>query len=504
MPRIPLLGGAYKQATLIAGAQRCVNLYPEIEAERAQAPVPVVQYSRPGLTPLGTAPPIGRGRGIYAATNGDLYCVIDQIIYYVNPDFIATQIGTLPTVANTPVSFSDNGAMGGNTIFLVDGSTFGAQINMTTRAATFISDPNFMGSVKTDFLDGFNIFNKPNSVIWYCTQSYSNVFNNLFVGQKTAWPDNIVSFIVNERQVWIFGQYKGEVWANAGLAPFPFALLSGNIVEYGLAGSYALVKQGTAIYWLSQSPEGSRVAMASQGISNQADRISTHAIEDEWLGYPTVSDVICVAYQLRGHSFIEYHFPTADRTWVFDQTTQEWHEKATFDSNGVQHRSIDTFKAFTYGINIAQDWNTGQLYQVDETNFSDNGVAIRYIRGIPHLVNDQTFNPITVWRIMADMECGNGTGVVTTDPWSVGFSTGFGPIVHQGPSVLLRISRDRGFSFKTHSIQTLGLPGGYNTKPTWNRCGLAYDFVPELQWEGPLHTALNGIFAEIEDSPSYE
>jgi hypothetical protein len=90
--------------------------------------------------------------------------------------------------------------------------------------------------------------------------------------------------------------------------------------------------------------------------------------------------------------------------------------------------------------------------------------------------------------------------------------------------VLLRLSRNRGFSFQTHSVQPLGLPGafnitppggamggpanapvgGYATKPTWNRCGMSYDMVPELEWTGPLKTTLQGVFAEVEDHPGDE
>ena len=486
MARIPLLGGAYRQASLIAGAQRCINLYPEMNSEKSQSPVPVTHYSRPGLTPLGTPPIIGNGRALYAATTGQVYCVINQSVYYIDPDFNYTLLGTLPSAVSTPVDITDNGIFA----FLVDGSTFGSQIQLSNNTMTQITDPNFLGGTSTDFLDGFVIFNQPNTVNWYCTQFYSNVFNPLFIGQKTAWPDLIVSLIVNERQAWIFGQYKAEVWFNAGLAPFPFQLLSGSIVEQGLAGPYALAKQDVNVYWLAQAPEGSRIAVKGAGLANQAQRISTNAIEDEWLTYPTVADCVCTTYQIRGHQFVHFDFPTADRTWVFDELTQEWHEEAWFDSNGVQHRTRDLFKAYAYGLNLSLDWTNGQLYQRDESNFTDNGAALVYRRGFPHLLDNNNFNPITVWRIIADMECGEGPNV--------------GPTGGTGPAIILRISRDRGFTYTTHSIVNLGVPGGVNTKPTWNRCGLAYDFVPELQWEGPMHTALNGVFAVVEDSPGYE
>jgi hypothetical protein len=247
--------------------------------------------------------------------------------------------------------------------------------------------------------------------------------------------------------------------------------------------------------------------MAMRGAGQQSQRISTNAIEEEWLTYPRVDDCIGVTYQIRGHPFVEVHFPTADRTWVFDESTQEWHEKAYYDTNGVQHRARDLFKAYAYGKNVAQDWSSGQLYLVDETNYSDNGIPIVYKRSMPHLIDNENFDRITLWRVIADMECGKGTGVqgVQASPWSLGFNAGFGPLTYDGrPQITCRLSRDRGFHFETHSTIPIGAQGQYQNRLTFNRCGIANDFVIELDWEGPMHTGLNGVFVVTELSESDE
>jgi hypothetical protein len=490
MPRIPLLGGAYRQASLIAGAQRSFNLYPEHNAEHAQAPANVTHYSRPGLTAVGAGSPVvGIGRMLVASSLGDLYAVVNNVVYEIDANLVWTSLGPLTTNLNTPVSFTDNGVTG----FLVDTSRTGSQINLANNALSAISDPNFLGATRNDFLDGFAIFNEPGTPNWYCTTLYSNVFNALFFGTKTAWPDNIISLIASERQAWLLGRYRSEVWQNAGTIPFPFQIISGSIVEHGIVGPFAVGKGDVNIYWLSQNPEGARMAM--RGASIQAQRISTHAIEEEWLGYTTVNDCIVTTYQIRGHLFICFDFPTADRTWVFDEATHEWHEVGWIDSNGVQHRWQALFKAYAYGMNLALDWSTGALYKIDETNYTDNGWPLSYRRGMPHLVDNQHFSRITCWKIIADMECGTTTIVPGNPP----------------PQVELRISRDRGFTFTTHSLQPLStpvtgptFPEGYVVKPTWNRCGMAYDMVPELIWTGPIKSALQGVFAEIEEHPGDE
>lgn len=56
MPRIPLLGAAYEAQSVIANAQRCINLYPE--ANQKDSSVPLTHYPTPGLDPIGVPGPL--------------------------------------------------------------------------------------------------------------------------------------------------------------------------------------------------------------------------------------------------------------------------------------------------------------------------------------------------------------------------------------------------------------------------------------------------------------
>jgi hypothetical protein len=498
MPRYDL-GGAYQASSLIAGAQRRVNLYAETDSKGI--PVKSTLFPRPGLTPLGAGSPvIGAGRALYAATNGDLYGVVNQTIYYIDPDFVwhPLVVGLL-TPGTDPVSIADNG----QEAIVVDGTAFGVSISLAARTSQAISDPNFLGGNRVTFLNFFLLLNELNSPNFYSTDATTITFNALSFGSLTQFPGNVVGLIASEAALWIFSQYKGEVWSDAGTSPFAFQPLSGIIIEYGLAGDFALNRQDTAVYWLAQSPEGGRMAM--RGVGNAARRISTHAIEKEWLKYPRVDDCVVTCYQIVGHSFICFDFPTADRTWVFDEASPEdpWHEEAYFDTNGVQHRTKDLFKAYAYGKNLALDWQTGALYQKDVTNFSDNGVAVVYMADMPHMV-DAEDDRLTVWRVIADVECGNGTGLPVPQigrPWSLGFNAGFGPrTLIEPPFMTLYVSHDRGKSFYAHSDQLMAGQYGYNTRPTFNRCGIAFDTVLRFQWSGPFQTSMNAPFVTTEES----
>lgn len=56
--RFPLVGGAYQAKSIIANAQRCVNLYPEANLPSSQAPVPVTHYPTPGLKKIAQIAPL--------------------------------------------------------------------------------------------------------------------------------------------------------------------------------------------------------------------------------------------------------------------------------------------------------------------------------------------------------------------------------------------------------------------------------------------------------------
>lgn len=473
MPRIPLLGGSYGDESLIANAQRSVNLYPESNPQSSQAPVNVTHYVRPGLPILGSPPVLGRGRCLYTATNGDLYALIDQSVYYIDPNYTFTLLGTTLNAVATPAYMADNGT----NIVLVDGGLIGYSIVMATRAFGTIGDPNFLGADRVDYLDGFLIFNKPNTPIWYASDFNAITFNALSFGSKAAWADNISTLIAVQRQAWLMGPQKGEVAFNAGTSPFPFESSPGIIIEHGIEAKYSIAKQDVNIYWLSRSPEGARMAM--KGNQQSAVRISNHAVEAEWLTYPRVDDAIGSVYQIKGHAFYKIHFPTQDITWGYDEATSEWHEDASSDVNGVLHRANNTFCAYAYGKNLALDWRNGNLLHIDENTFSDDGTRpIVCIRSFPHLLDDE-FDRQTCWRIIADIESGTPPNVLS-------------------PQITLRVSRDRGATFVSAGLQPFGPIGAYATKPTWNRLGMAADFVFELSWENERKTSLNGVFGIFE------
>jgi hypothetical protein len=181
--RIMLNSGAYEARSIIANAQRCINLFPERNSE--DAPVPFTHYATPGLDLLilGTG---SQARATYRASNGDFYNVIGSAVYYIDSNFNRTLLGNI-TYGTTPVSLSDNGLV----IVIVDGSTNGWVIDMATHAFGTIptaSGGPFFGSPRVDYLDTFLLFSRPGTNQWYISLSEANfaMFTSLFGAILTA------------------------------------------------------------------------------------------------------------------------------------------------------------------------------------------------------------------------------------------------------------------------------------------------------------------------------
>jgi len=492
LERLQLIGGSYVARSIIANAQRCVNLYPERNPK--DSPTPVTHYQRPGFRKLVSGPQAAVVRGLYRASNGNGYCVIGNRVFFISPGFFLTQIGALVSPNNNPVSFIDNGI----DILLVDSSPVGYQIQMSNNAFSQIVDSTgtFVGATRVDYIDTFVLWNLPNTVNFGSTHSNSLIFDPLYTAGKVGYPDPLVTLMVNHDQILLIGQLKGEIWYDAGGALFPFAKLPGAYIEHGCAAPYSIAYQDIAVYWLSSDLQGQGVVVRQRGYSNE--RISNHALEyaiQQMAANGSITDAIGYTYQQGGHVFYVLIFPSGNETWVFDESTQDWHQRAWTDQAGNLNRDRSNCHAFIYGTNVVGDWQNGTLYALDPNYYTDqvsgdNG-PISYIRGFPHIVAGRTSQgqmvlanglELVFRSFMLDLECGNGPADLNGNP----------------PQVGLRWSDTRGKTWGNTILQSAGATGHYLTRPTWKGLGLARDRVFEVNYSFAGPAALQGAWVDAE------
>lgn len=502
---MPLKTGAYVARSVIASCQRSVNLYAENNPE--DAPVPFTYYPTPGLRPLGAAPVPGVGRGIYRASNGLLYGAVGQNLYTIAADWTWTLLGTLNDVRTTPVGMADNQT----TLMVVDGSGSGYTVTLAGGAFSTISDPAFYGSPRVEFSDTYFILSKPNTAIFYTSDSNATTFNALNFAAKIGASDRLVTAAVVHREVWLIGERTTEVWINSGGPAFPYEIMNGAFVQHGVAAVYSVAQMGDALFWISEDAQGGRVVLRGQGYQSQ--RVSTHAIETALAGYSTVADAIGYCYQQEGHQFYMLTFPTADRTWCLDIVSGQWHERVWIDGEGVEHRHRGMSAAYCYGENVVQDWETGALYAFDLNVYTDDGDPILRRRGFPHMGTNG--GRVYYREFMADVEVGRALGGawrgqtdvilgpdvipdtgLGADGMLVWLGVDSGAIFVAPGKIYLRYSDTRGQSWSNPIEEDFGATGQFLKTVYFQRLGMARDRVFELFWSAPLRTALNGAFVE--------
>ncbi len=486
---IPLLSGAYQAKSVNASAQSCENLYMETNPSDTSPPTPSTHYCRPGKTIVGSPVLSGAGgpgiaRGLFTASSGDLFAVINDSVYFVNSVWAFFLLGNI-VAGNNPTSMADNGKTAGGDIVLVDGTMTGYQIDMTTFAFSPIVDPTglFTGADVAQFLQGFFLFNTiPNTSSFIISQPYSVTFDPLDIAAKSTYPDTIIYIGIRQREPWLMGSVAAtEPWYLSGAVDFPFEAIPSVYVNYAATGKYCTIFADDSLFWVSRNTQGKGIIVKSEGYV--AKRISTHAIENEIQSYPTLEDVVAAVYQVEGHTFVIFTFPSGDATWVYDLATKQWHKSTWTDANGVAHRDRAIFYQQAYGTTVAMDWENGNLYQIDPNVYTDNGDPIVFRRGFPHVL--KSLDRITHWCLTVNMECGTITDVLA-----------------ETPQLNMRYSDDAGHSWSDPRQTSLGNIGEYLTTPQFQQLGMTRDRVYELFWSADMKTALLGAYLDYEEAES--
>jgi hypothetical protein len=398
--QIPIVGSAYLARSTNLNAQRCVNLYPEKDESGTGKNVAAL-IGTPGLRLLVTLGGTGGIRGLWQPTVGNMIAVQGSSVYRVSSAWVATFIGTIGSTTG-PVSISDNGI----TAVIVDG-TDGYALTLATSAFAQITDPDFLGADLVDYLDDLFIFNRTNTQQFYISGFGSTTFDALDFASAEGSPDNIVSFIVDHRQLLIFGSESGEIYENTGNADFPIERAGNVFIEQGCAAKFGITKIDNTVFWIGGNKKGNGIIWRLDGA--RPARVSTHAIEFAIQGYSTIADCIAYSYQQEGHSFVVFSFPTAGATWVFDASTMLWHERAYLNpATGTLGRHRSNCHCFFGGEHVVGDWENGKLYALDLDYFTDNNDPLPRIRAAAH-ISSGDYARIRFDALQIDFEAGTGT-----------------------------------------------------------------------------------------------
>jgi len=360
---------------------------------------------------------------------------------------------------------------------LVDGANLYIY-KIATQTLTQSADPAFLGSNTIAEIDGWFIFQQPGTQKFYTSPVYWNgvtAMDGTYYALKDNAPDNIVAIIENNRQLWLIGEATTEPWYNAGGTYMPFSRLQGGLMQVGCAAAQTVARTGPNLIWLARSERGENYVLMTNGYNWQS--ISTPAIAYALTQYPVTSDARAYIYTEEGHEFYVLIFPTADVTWVYDISTGQWHQRASFDpTTGLFHRQrVQTLISFA-GMRIGGDFTNGQIYWQTRSAYSDGTYPLVCVRRAPHVWDKNDRNRVIQSRLQLDFFPG------------VGLSNGQG----KTPQVMLRWSNDGGQTFGNEHWTTIGAIGATKNRAIWRRLGAARDRVYEVRISDPVKRDVAG------------
>lgn len=454
MPAIPFAVQSYQSRSLPISAQRAVNCYAEKEPTDAKTQIAVfgcpgmVQFASVGLGPI---------RGMHLMNNV-VYVVSGVRLYSLTSAGVVTDLGgSIPGTNFTPMS--DNGTQ----VCIVNGTS--GYIYSATGGFQIISDPNFHSANSVTFYDNYFVFDWAGTNKFFVSNSLDGTtYTGTDFASAEVSSDLVLSLVNQQENLLIFGQFTIETWYDAGAINFPFQRVDGGTIERGCAAALTPIKEDNSVFFLGEDLVFYRLN------GTQLMRISTHAIEQAWQGYATVSDAYSFSYTFEGHKFIVVVFPTANATWVHDISTGLWHERESLDINGNSYgrwRGNCSLKAF--GKVLIGDFDTGVIGYLDSGTFTEYGNTMRATMTSPPLHNDR--RRVFVSCLELDVESG------------VGLNTGQG----SDPQIMLDYSKDGGRTFvNLQRFTSLGKIGDYLHRCRWLRLGQSRQWVFRVVISDPI------------------
>lgn len=445
---------SYRDRSLPVNSQRLVNLYAELKP--ADSKGRVVLHGTPGtqlFRTVGTGP--NRGQ---IAFDEFIFVVSGNQLFRVSEDGTTILLGTI--TGTQPVTMATNKSQ---VVIASDSDVYVA------TAGSLTLHPDISNVTGVSFIDGYIIFAKKDDDVFFI----SALNNALSVSpedftQLNIVPEKVLNVKTSNREVWLFGAKTTVVYYNSGQADFPFSRVPSGVLQRGCGARHSVAEHQGVVMWLGDDLR----IYASNGYVPQP--ISTPPIERQIRGYAAPDGAVGFVYEQESHVF--YVLTFAETTWVYDFSTQLWHERQTF---GMQNWRVRQ-STYQWDKIVCGDTLNSNLYFLNQDVFTDNGGIIQRIATSPPINGDGYAAYMSHFYL--DMETG------------VGLPVGQG----SNPQVMLDWSDDGGFTYSSEHWRTFGALGKRMTRVNWHSLGSFYQRTLRVKITDPVKVAIIGAYADIE------
>lgn len=448
MAQIPIIGPGYNGRSLNLDSSRMVNFYAELVKGGKNV---AALIGTPGTLLFSDAGLVIRGMHVF---NGLIYLVAGGHLYSLNnAGALSASLLTLTTTAGR-VGMADNGKTptGGSQLVITDGTNVYV-LNVDTMATTTVA----LTANTITFMNGYFVADTGGLNFQISNLYDGTTWNALNASTADAYPDDLLAVYNSHMELWLIGQYSTEVWYQTGLSSPLFDRISGGVLEFGTPARWSAVEAMNGMFWLgTQKSQENNIQIVGfvRNSGYNAQVISPPAINFQISQMTIVSDCFGYSYTDGGHTFIVWTFPSENRTFVYDATTDLWHERSTYSGDPYTiGRHIGNCYANFNGKHYIGDWQSGNIFEMSTRYYDDNGIPIVSFRTTEHINDKDDYNHFTVHRLWVDAETGVGDNIVVD------------------PQAELSWSDDGGHTWSNPYQAPLGKIGEYRTRLLWRRLG---------------------------------
>lgn len=420
-----------------------------------------VLYDFPGCKSFASGLGVDRGATVF---NGVVYCVQGNTLYSLSSTGTLTAIGAIP--GSGRAIFRNDGFLlvivADGTVHVYDGST------LVVETDSDLESPRGVAYLNNQF-----IFDGTGGRFVTADPGTTDI-DGLNYAAAESHPDDLLIPYDFGQLVYMFGERSIEPWFNSGVGSPPFDRLDQGIIQIGLGAVYSVDNDDNFIYFLADNRSIYRLN------GSNAERVSTPAIDNMIREY-TTADAVGFCFSFHGQDFYQISFP--EGTLLYSSTYGYWVE-LSYGLDGDRHLANSYVSA--YGKHLVFDYLSGNVYELDQETYTDNGQTRLRTRVLPPLTGAQIQIPgrrVVVGRLQLDMEVG------------VGLVTGQG----SNPQLMCEWSNDGGRTWGNQSFVEFGEAGAYTKKVEFFQFASGYSLVARISCSDPVYLSIFSGFADVDD-----
>lgn len=460
---VPVVGPTYTSQSLPVSAQVTRGFYIE-KNESSENPYNLSPF--PGLTLFTTAGTKNRGLGVY---NGELYAVSDSSLYKIAVDATVTNIGGV-TGATRCILKEDLSNLvittGVSKPYSYDGTTL-----------TLGTDTDLPNAATVTYIKNRVVYDGSGANVAFADLGAPLSVNSANITSADSTAGDVQAVIAFNDQLFVFKKDSIIPYYNIGTGNPPYRPIQNSTnTKLGLKAIHSLSFNYRSLYFLGSDLMVYRIG----GL--QAEPIGNGSIGQAIRGYSNPDQAWGVCLEFDNQYFYMLTFPN-HATWLFNEGAG-WTNLA-YGTEGAPHLIYDYVKC--YDKHLVSDRRNGNIYELDFSNYTDNGDSI-----------DKQRDTIKI----SGKELGFPGKEIVMNRLELVVETGVGLISGQGsdPRIMMSYSDDGGRTWSSEQWSYLGVMGSftYSQNPSWTDLGSFHERMFRFRVSDPVKVVIISANADIE------